>query len=196
MGVSVWFPYLMTLECPNAFAALWSGTWNHSTWGSQLPHFDCLIKTTANKVTAVRCKGHRVDAVLVAIRALQAFDEITSRSIPDPDTLIKGASRDVSAIRRNCNSGNAVLNAQYKLLFSIKDIPQADGLVAATRSDIAAVASEIKRVDILFMTRKDIFNCSVGNIPYLLSRGKRVSFFKMPDTTRYQTDHSRKFCVP
>lgn len=114
----------MTLEGLDTPPALWHIAEMSTSWRYKLPHFDRLIQASADKVPATRRKGYRIYAILVAIGAFKALDKVTSLNVPDANTLIKGACRDVSGVWRDGDGRNAVLNAQSYDGVTAVNIPQ------------------------------------------------------------------------
>jgi len=79
----------MTLKSLGATPALERRLLIYSTGSGQLPHFDRLVKTTANEFPTIRGERDAVDAILVTVRAFKAFDQVARLDIPHPNTFIK-----------------------------------------------------------------------------------------------------------
>lgn len=125
-----------------------------TTRGRELPHLDSLVQASANKVLAVGGEGDAVYAVLVAVGALETLDQVAGMNVPDTDALIQRARGDVLRVRRDGHRGNAILYRQREQTGRGLDVPEPDSTVAASRSDGAAIASEIERIDILLVSRE------------------------------------------
>lgn len=87
----------------------------------------------------------------MSIRVLQALDKVSGRGIPDPNALIERSGSNEAAIGRDGDGGNAIFDAEDEFLFAIDDIPEANGFVARARCDVATIAGEVERVDILLV---------------------------------------------
>jgi hypothetical protein len=59
---------------------------------------------------------------------------------------------------RHCNRGDSVFDAKCVNKFTFQDIPQAHCLVTATRGDIPSISGKVERVNILFMSAKDMLD--------------------------------------
>jgi len=103
----------------------------------------------------------------VAIGSLEALKRIALVEIPDSDALVKQAGGDVLRVGRESNTSDVILGGQSQRALASVNIPQADGSVTAARRKRATVAGEVQRVDILFMTLKDMIYLSRCNIPDL-----------------------------
>ena len=158
---------LVALKGPDAFPALGSTTRQHSLLRRQLPHLDRLVETAADELVAVRREGNRVDAIFVALAAFEAFDQIAAGRVPHAYTLIEGPSSDVSSVWGDGDGGDAIFNAENEYLLADVNVPETDGLVATARGDVSAVTREIERVDVLFVTGKDVPDFLGLDIPNL-----------------------------
>lgn len=139
----------------------------HRASGRQLPHLDRLVKTAADEHAGVRRECHAVDAVLVALGALEALQEIAHLNVPHPDALVERAGGHVLGIRRDGNGSNAVLNSERQSVHAALDIPKPDCPVATARGNGAAITGEIERVNILIVTLEGVANLSLLNVPNL-----------------------------
>lgn len=160
----------MSLKGAYTLPSLWSSARHHSSWRCKFPHLNSLVQTAANKVPSVWCESNAVNTVSMAIRALEALNQVSSGSVPDTNALIKRSGSYVAAVWRNSNSGNAVFDAENEFLFAIDDIPETDSLITTSGSDVAAVSGKVERINILFMSGEDVFDCAASNVPDLLEK--------------------------
>lgn len=105
--------YLVSFKCPYAFSAI-NRTSLNTTWRSELPEFDGLIKTATDKITAVGRKSNRVHAIPVSVRTIQALHQNASRRVPNPHGLIQRARGNKVSIWRHGNRRHAVFNGKNK----------------------------------------------------------------------------------
>lgn len=159
--------HLVSFKSADTFAALDTAAWQKTSGRGELPHLDSLVQTTRDQVTPVGRECNRVDAVLVSIGALETLHQISGCRVPDANALVEGTGRNVVTVGRHGDCGDTILNAQSVDQLAIQDIPKAHGLVATSRSNVAAVTSEVKGVDILFMSGEDVLNRAGSNIPNL-----------------------------
>jgi hypothetical protein len=157
-------PYFVSFKGPDTASGL---TWS-STSVLDVPHLDSLVETAGNELAAVRSKGNRVDAVGVAILSLETSVQATI-STPNAHTLVEGACSDPLVVRGDGNGGDTVLDAELHDLRVGNDIPETHALITASRGNDAAVASEIKRIDVLVMALEPMSNLARLNIPDLQS---------------------------
>lgn len=165
----------MALKGADALAALDASAGVRAARNVQLPELDGLVETTRDQITAVGRERDRVHTVLVAIRALQALHQIAGGGVPDAHALVQRTRRDIVAVRRHGHSGHAVFDAQSVDQLAIQNIPKTNSLITTAGSDVPPVTSEIKRVDILFMSSEDVLDRSSGNIPNLYASQFRLS---------------------
>ena len=161
--------YPVTLEGLDASSTLGSLLGNAARCG-ELPHLDSLVQATADEIAAVGRECHAVDAVLVAIGAFEALNNVAELHVPDADALVEGASSDVLGIGRDGNRSNTVFDAKDKGAARRLDIPQSHGSVSASGGDGSSVARKVQRVDILLVAGKSVANGSRGDIPNLYDR--------------------------
>lgn len=88
----------MTFEGLDASAALRALVCQTAGSG-KLPHLDSLVQATANEILSIGRESNGVDAVLVAIGALETLNQIAVLDIPHADTLVKRASGDIFGVR-------------------------------------------------------------------------------------------------
>lgn len=158
----------MPLKRPHAFAsALGRAVGDRSARKVELPELNGLVQTAANQVATIRGKRNGIDAVLVAIGALQAHDQSASGSVPNPDALIQGTRCNVVAIGRHGNRSDTVLNAQPEDQCAIQKVPEPHRLVPASGGDVPSIHSKVQGVDILFVARENMLDGASGNIPHL-----------------------------
>lgn len=140
------------------------------TRGRQLPHLDRLVKTAADELPRVRRESNAVDAVLVAIGALEALEQVSHLHIPHPDTLIKRAGGDELSIGRDGDGRDTVLDGERQIAIARLQIPDPDGPIATAGSDGTSIAGEIQRVDILIVAGKRRADLPRGDVPNLDGR--------------------------
>lgn len=160
----------MTFKSADAFTTLNSASGVGATGHVELPKFDGLVQTTTDKVAAVGGEGNRVHAVLVSIGALQPFHKVAGSGIPNTHTLIERACGDVVTIWGHSHGGHTVFDAQGVDQLAIQDIPKANSLVSTTGCNVPTIASEVKRVDILLVTGKDMLDRPGIDVPNLTVR--------------------------
>lgn len=165
--------HLVSLESADAFAALDAASRQKTPGRGEFPHLDGLVQTTRDKVTAVGCERDRVDTVLVSVGALETLHQVSCRRVPDTNALVERAGRNVVTVGRHGHSGNTILNAQGVHKLAVQNIPKAHSLVTTSGSDVAAVTSKVKGVDVLLMSGKDVLNRTSGNIPNLSEQEKK-----------------------
>jgi hypothetical protein len=103
----------------------------------------------------------------VAFATFKTLNQISTGGIPDTDASIERAGRDIASVRRDSDSSDAIFDAQNENLLTNLDVPEADGLIAASRSNMTAISGEVERVDILFVTCEDISDLLRLNVPNL-----------------------------
>lgn len=157
----------MALERPHTLAGLDTAA-VVSPGNIELPQFDGLVKTAADKVAAVRRKSNRVHTVPVAVRGLEALDQVAGRGIPDTNTLVQRSCSHIVAIRRHGNSGHTILNAEGVHQLAIKDIPETNRLITTARCDVSSVASKVERVNVLLVPAENMFDRPGRDVPNLL----------------------------
>lgn len=154
----------MTFERLDAFAAL-----DRRVGGvpgrRELPHLDSLVQATTDQVSSVGRESHGVNTVLVAIRSLKTLQKIPSVDVPDTYTLVQRAGGNVLGIGGNGDGGDSILNTESHQRPTRFDIPQAYCPITTARRDNTAISREIKRVDILLVTREGVADCSLLDVP-------------------------------
>jgi hypothetical protein len=158
---------LVALKGTNAFASRRS-TWHQARGSRQLPHLDGLVETTADQPIARWSKGHRVDAVFVAMLALQAHYEVSGEDLPHANALVKGTSCDEAVVWGDGDRGDTVLDGQIENLLVGLQIPQSDAAITTARCDKATIASEVKRINVLLMASELVLDGAAGDVPDLL----------------------------
>jgi hypothetical protein len=149
-------------------AAAFGGVVGMSTARSdELPHLDRLVERAGDEVLAVWCKSNRVDGVLVAVWTFETLHEIASSGVPDTNALVERAGSDVLGVGRDGNGSDAIFDGEGKNILTCLDVPEADGAVTGTGGDGAAVAGEVKGVDILLVAGEGVADASGGNVPHL-----------------------------
>jgi hypothetical protein len=134
----------------------------------ELPHLDRLVQTTGNKAVSRGSERDAVDAVFMAVFALETYDELTGLNVPYANALVKGAGGDVEVVWRDGYSGDAVLNGKVGHLHVGFKIPEADAPIAATGCNDLAVPGEVERVDVLLVSGKLMLDRAAVNIPNLV----------------------------
>lgn len=135
--------------------------------GHQLPHFDGLIQTSTDQALAIGRESDAVYTVGVAVNSFQPTNQVASRHTPDTDALVKGSSCHVVPARRDSDGSDSIFDLESQDLTISFDIPDADGMVAAARSDVAAVAGKVEGVDVLFVAGEGVTDRTTLNVPYL-----------------------------
>ena len=102
----------VALEGLDTLTTLRSGGAATVTRGAEFPHLDGPVKTTTDKILAVGREGDRVNAILVAVRALKSLNEESSMNIPDADALVQGSGCYILGVRRNGNGGHTIFNRE------------------------------------------------------------------------------------
>ena len=120
----------MAFESPNALAASRSLANVDSGWSGELPHLDSLVQTAADKVSAIRSKGHRVDAVHVALLAFESLDKEAGGRIPHANALVQRACCNIAVVWRDRNRGNTIVDEQLQHLLVRLNVPQSHCAVA------------------------------------------------------------------
>lgn len=118
----------MTLERAHAFAALWIWTTNRRS-SIKLPHPDRLIQGARDQVIAVRREGDRINAIPMTVLAFRPFDESSALGVPDANTFVQAAGRDITIIWRDGDSCNAVFDLEGEDALVLLDVPESDGSV-------------------------------------------------------------------
>lgn len=154
----------MSLESANALAILLARS--YLSLVTQLPHLDRLVQATTDQLTTVGREGNRVDTVSVSSNTFEPLNEVAARAVPDSHALIEGSGGDKSAIRRHGDRGYAIFNGENHDLSVRLNVPKSYSLVPRARRDESTAASEIKRVDVLFMAIKCISDAAALNIPH------------------------------
>lgn len=175
-------------------SALRTGVRVTTPWCHKLPHLNRLVQTTGHQIPAVRRKSDGVDTVLVAIRTLQSLHQVARGDIPHSHTLVQRTGSDVAGIRRDGNGGDAVFDAERHDVRAGLNVPQADGAVARSRSDGAAILGEVEGVDILLVTREGVSDLVGGDVPHsdqfiLCTGGKVLPIRAEADATDVQVTH-------
>ena len=156
----------MTLKRLDAAPTLRRRRSGDTAGGAELPHFNSLVQTAADKVAAIGREGNAVDTVLVAIRALEALCKVASH-VPDPDTLVQGSGSNELLVGRDSNSRDTIFNREDRRVLPGFNVPETDGSVAAARSNRPAIARKIETIDILFMAVECVANGPRLDIPDL-----------------------------
>jgi hypothetical protein len=158
----------------DAFPTIWRCRGQDASLRSQLPHLDSLVQTSTDQLATCWGERNRVDTISVSIRTFETLDEVTRGRVPDADAAIERSSSYISSVGRNGNSCDAILDAKLHDLLACLNIPQANRLVTAPRSNVAAVLGEVQRIDILFMTLESVSDGFIGNVPHL----KRLAYWQ------------------
>ena len=158
---------LVALESADAFAA-WSSVRRHeAVVGCQLPHLDRLVETAADETVARRRKGDTVDAVLVALLALEFHNKLSALDIPNTDALVERTGGDEAVVGRDGHRSDTILDGEVGDLVVPLEIPQANTAIAAAGCNDLAVAREVERIDVLFVAGELMLDLAAGNIPHL-----------------------------
>lgn len=168
----------VALKRLDALAALGTGA-GRAARRAELPHLDRAIQTAADEVLAVGRERHRVDAVLVPIGALETLDQEARHDVPDTNALIQRAGGNKLRVGRNGNGGDAILNRQRQGVGALLNVPQTDSPVTTARSDGAAVARKVERVNVLLVAREVVADSSSGNIPHLGRKIKKLANIRL-----------------
>jgi hypothetical protein len=133
----------------------------------ELPHLDRLVERAGHEVAAVGGEGNTVHAVLVALLAFSTLNENTGLGVPDAHALVQAAGGDEAVVGRDGNSGNAVFDLESKNTLVLLDVPEPDGAVAGAGSDVTAIRGEVKRIDVLLVTRELVEDALASDVPDL-----------------------------
>lgn len=156
----------MTLKCLDASSALYGRLLNQASSGRrELPHFDRLVQTAADKIPSIRRECNAVDTVLVAVGTFQALEQESSLNLPDPNALVQRASRYTLGIGRNSNSCYPVFYSESQNIATRLDVPQSDSAVATSGGNRASVTGKVKRINILFVACESVPDGLCGNVP-------------------------------
>lgn len=162
---SDWVTYPVAFESLNASSALGSLVDLSSSRRTELPHLDSSVQTAADKVLAAGGKCDTVNTVLVPVRSLKTLDKVASRNIPHANTLVQRSGCDKTAIRRDSNGGNAVLNGESQHTVIVIDIPQPDSAVTTAGCNGPAISREVQTVNVLLVTGERVSNGTSLDVP-------------------------------
>lgn len=112
----------VTLKRLNTLATFGRRTLSAS-WGTKFPHFDGSVQAATDKVLAIGRECHRVNRILVSVRAFEAFNQKSRVNVPDAYTLVQGTSSNILGIGRNGNSGDAIFNSEGQRVGALLNIP-------------------------------------------------------------------------
>ena len=101
----------------------------------------------------------------MALLALETNDKLTALDIPDAYALVERTSRDEEIVRRDGNSGDAVLNGEVGNLGVGLEVPEADAAITGAGCNDPAVTGKVQTVDILLVASELVFDCARGNVP-------------------------------
>lgn len=107
--------------------------------------------------------------------AIGLLDHVAVVHVPDSNTLVKRASSDKLAIRRHRNGGDAIFDGEGNDAAVLLDVPDSDGPIARSGSNVDAVAGEVERIDVLLVAGELVANLALFDVPDLLSREPRFS---------------------
>ena len=136
---------------------------------TKVPHLDSLIQATTDELCPIRRECDRIHAILVTFNAIQTLREITSASVPHSHTLIQRSCRDKGTIRGHGHCSHPIFDLECQNFFTCINVPDSDRMIPTARCDELAVTSEIKRIDVLFMTGEGVLDCLCGNVPDLIA---------------------------
>lgn len=158
--------YPVTLEGLDAAPTLRRRRSRNTARSTELPHLDGLVQTATDKVAPIRRKRNTVDAVLVPVGALETLRKVAPH-IPDTDTLVQGSGSNKLLVGRDSNSRDTIFNREDRRVLPGFNVPKTDGSVATAGRDSAAVAGEVKTVDVLFVAMEGVANSSRLDVPDL-----------------------------
>jgi hypothetical protein len=109
----------------------------------QFPHLDGLVQAAADKLAGVRGECDTIHTILVAVRTLEALEQVAHLDIPHPDALVKRAGSDELGIGRNGDRRDAILYGERQVAVARFQVPDSDGSIATSGSDRASIAGEV-----------------------------------------------------
>lgn len=98
---------------------------------------------------------------------LETLDKVATARVPDANALVERTSSDEAVVRRDRDSRDTVLDGELQYLLVGADIPETHSTVTAARSNKTTIASKVKGVDVLVVTRELVPDLTGFNVPYL-----------------------------
>ena len=139
-----------------------------STHTTEVPKLHYLVRASTHKTLSVRGEGNTVDAIPVPAQPLH---QLSSRDIPNAHDRVHAPSSDVLTIRTDGNRSDTsiwvVIIDSKNFRGSVNHIPNPDGFIARSRNDKPPIGGEIKRVDFLLVTIKNVADALLCDIPDL-----------------------------
>ena len=136
---------------------------------AQFPHLDGLIETTTDQAVSRRRKSDRINAVFVAVFALETDNKLIGLNIPYADALVKRTGRDKLVVWRDGHGGDTILDGVIGNLRIRHEIPETHAAIATTRRNDLAISGKVKRVNILLVAGKLMLDFASRNIPHLIA---------------------------
>ena len=143
----------------------------NSTHTTEVPKLQCLVQASTHKALSVRGESNTVDAIPVSTQPLH---QLSSRDIPDAHNCVQAPGSDVLTIRTDGNGGDTSVIVQWIVIIdsknfrgSVNHIPNPGGFIARSRNDKPSIGGEIKRVDFLLVTIKNVADALLCDIPDL-----------------------------
>ena len=103
----------------------------------------------------------------MSFMSFKSLDDSAFLHVPDADTLVQRTSSHIHSVGGDGNSGHTIFDLISSKRSPSLDVPHTDGLVTASRGNMATVTSEVKGIDVLFVACKSMSDCSSLNIPDL-----------------------------